>query len=294
MPLLVDTKVSDLLNSDAPIHTVGKKESVKKIYNILTEQKILSVPVYDNKSGKYKTFIDILDLLVYSVEVIGDDAIAAGYETFSSHEKFVASCAELADRSHRNPFIGIDENSPLELAIERMNKNKVHRLATLNSAGELCDLISQSEIVRFLSSHLDEFPVSTKTVEELSLGYREVISVPLNKTAFYAFEQIVKHKISGIGITNDDGLLIGNLSASDLKKFGYDNYLLSNMFLPLHKFLVLDKDNEMLPPILTVKPSNTVGEVIQEFCKHRVHRLYVLDGSEQKGVITLGDILSLF
>lgn len=119
--------------------------------------------------------------------------------------------------SKRNPFIAISDNAPLSRAILRLNNTGAHRLATMNSAGELSDLLSQSEIVRYLSDHLDELEFTKSTVEELSLGYRKVVTVPMNKSAFYAFEQIVRNQVSGIGITNEDGEIVANLSASDLK-----------------------------------------------------------------------------
>jgi len=217
-PLLNRWKVSDLCDSNSPIYTVGKKAAIKEVFQLLTDKKILSVPIYDNRAGKYKTFVDILDLLVYIVKIVGNDSIGSGYETISSHPKFTANCAELADGSHRNPFVPIDQSMSLATAIERMNKNKVHRLAVVNASGELSDLFSQSDVLRFFSQHLTSLPFDTsKTVGELSLGYREVITVPMGRTVFYAFEEIIKHSISGIGVTNEDGTLIANLSASDLK-----------------------------------------------------------------------------
>lgn len=121
------------------------------------------------------------------------------------------------DTSHRNPFVAISEDAPIKLAIDRMRKKKAHRLASMNSAGELRDLLSQSGIVRFLGKHLEELPFASKTIEELSLGYRDVVTVSIKKHAFHAFQEMVKHKIGGIGITNEDGILVANLSASDLK-----------------------------------------------------------------------------
>lgn len=87
----------------------------------------------------------------------------------------------------------------------------------MNSAGELSDLLSQSAIIRYLCKNLNEFSFANTTIEELSLGFRDVISVPMTKSAFYAFEQIVRNQVTGIGITNEDGEIVANLSASDLK-----------------------------------------------------------------------------
>jgi len=97
-PLLNRWKVSDLCDSNSPIYTVGKKAAIKEVFQLLTDKKILSVPIYDNRAGKYKTFVDILDILVYIVKIVGNDSIGSGYETISSHPKFTANCAELAGK----------------------------------------------------------------------------------------------------------------------------------------------------------------------------------------------------
>ena len=66
------------------------------------------------------------------------------------------------------------------------------------------------------------------------------------------------------------------------------------MFMTLDKFLVLDNESDEIPQLISAKPSDTVGQVIQQFAKHKVHRLYVKDGTTTKGVITLSDVLALF
>lgn len=66
------------------------------------------------------------------------------------------------------------------------------------------------------------------------------------------------------------------------------------MFLTLDKFLVLGSDSNEIRTLLSVKPSDTVGDVMKIFAEKKVHRLYIKDGTTTKGVITLSDILGLF
>jgi len=123
------------------------------------------------------------------------------------------------DASTRNPFIAVDKSISIGHAINRMNINGVHRIAAVDSDGSLQDLITQSLIIKFLTSHLDEIPFAAKTVDELKLGYRDVITVGQDKSCFFGFQTIVENKVSGVGVTDEDGKIIGNLSASDIKVF---------------------------------------------------------------------------
>merc|ERR1712130_235620 len=276
-----------------PMYTIGKNQSIKDIFEVLTENRILSVPIFDK--GKYTRFIDMLDLLVYSIQVIGEDAIRSGYETFKSHQGFVASCKELADGSHRNPWMAVDIKSSVQHAIDLMNKGHLHRLAVVNPDGELSDILTQSSIIRYLYNNVDDLPNADQTLEELKLGTSSVHTVPMDRSAYHAFKQIIELNVSGLGVTGSDGKLVANISASDIKKFGYDNYLLSNMFLTLDKFLVLDKENGAeIPPVITVTSNDTLRTLLKRFSETRVHRLYIKDGDELKGVVAMGDVLTLF
>jgi len=264
-----------------------------EIFEVLTENRILSVPIFEK--GKYTRFIDMLDLLVYSINVIGEDAIRSGYETFKSHSGFVASCKELADASHRNPFVAIDLLASVQHAINRMTSGSLHRMAVLDSDGQLSDILTQSSIIRYLYNNVDQLDNADKSLEELKVGRENVHTVPMDRSAYHAFKQMIELGVSGLGVTDSDGKLVANISATDIKKFGYDNYLLSNMFLTLDKFLVLDKESGAeVPPVITVSSSDTLRTLLQRFSETRVHRLYIQDGEEHKGVISMGDVLSLF
>lgn len=70
---------------------------------------------------------------------------------------------------------------------------------------------------------------------------------------------------------------------------------MSNVFLSLEKFLVLGKESNEIPKVLSVKPTDTFAKVLETLKETKVHRLYILDDDNTpKGVITLGDVLRLF
>lgn len=56
-----------------------------------------------------------------------------------------------------------------------------------------------------------------KTVEELKLGNREVISMSVNAQAIQAFYLMHVNKVSAVAIVDEKGTLVANLSASDIR-----------------------------------------------------------------------------
>ena len=72
---------------------------------LLVDNGVLSVPVFDNKAGRYTKFLDILDILTFVVTDLGKDVIKSGYETFASNPVFATQCKKVAGTfgSHRSP-----------------------------------------------------------------------------------------------------------------------------------------------------------------------------------------------
>jgi CBS domain-containing protein len=87
--------------------------------------------------------------------------------------------------------------------------------------GELYGILSQSKVVRFFSRHMGEFDFGTLPISNLNLGIRfkkaRLISYSIRKvqtiggdsTVFDALKKIREAKVSGLGIVNDEGKLIG-------------------------------------------------------------------------------------
>ena len=68
-----------------------------------------------------------------------------------------------------------------------------------------------------------------------------------------AFKAMHKHGISAVGVVDDNGLLVGNISNTDLKVIGHNASLMSHLYLPITEFLDLLPKNEVISgPIAVV------------------------------------------
>lgn len=63
---------------------------------LLIDNGVLSVPVFDNKTGRYTKFVDILDILTFVMKELGKDVMKTGYETVASNPVFAAQCKSVA------------------------------------------------------------------------------------------------------------------------------------------------------------------------------------------------------
>lgn len=179
-----------------------------------------------------------------------------------------------------------------------------HRYAVTDSAGKVLSILSQSQLVRSLLPYIQGTELATKTVSELRLGYKPVLSISVDAPASQAFKKMQASKVTGLAVLDSaTSKLVGSISASDLKEIGSDASLFERVLLPVGEFWAETlkkskrRDSRATSPsarrqVYLVTPQDTIGTVFDKFSSTRVHRLFVVDDSSKPlGVISLSDII---
>lgn len=124
-----------------------------------------------NIKAKYTAFIDLFDILTYVVEVL-NLPVESSEDWVVSSQFTTTSCLTLVGRSPRSSWTLIGEEAPLQAAINALQH--AHRLAVVDSVGNLVSVLSQSRVVRWLASRSEWVmgEIATMTVDDLGLGYR--------------------------------------------------------------------------------------------------------------------------
>lgn len=188
----------------------------------------------------------------------------------------------------------VDQRAPVTNAIDLMIKWRVHRVPVVDTDGELLTVITQSHIARLIYKWLARFEqLADSTVEQLKLGYGEVITAQENEQAIAAFRLIHERAVSAVGVVDSEGKLVGNVSASDLKVIGYDGKLLAHLFVPISDFVKITRPEGV--SAITVSPSSSFSQVLDKLVSNHIHRVYVVDEQRKPiGVISLLEILQAF
>jgi len=116
--------------------------------------------------------------------------------------------------------MGVDSVASLRAVIDLIVHYKVHRIPIVDSDGELQSVLSQSQVAQYLVQYMDLFDWTKKTVDELKLGYRQVVVVPNNMVTKDAFKVMRDTGVSGVGVVDGNQKLVGVLSTSDLRYVG--------------------------------------------------------------------------
>lgn len=144
-----------------------------------------------------------------------------------------------------------------------------------------------------------------KTVAEIMT--RELIVVTPATPLKEAIQILAERHISGLPVVNDQGVLVGVISESDLmwQETGADPppYVMvldSIIYLQnphkyeqeIHKALGQTVGEVMTSHVTTIKPDKSLQEAAQALQQKQIHRLPVLDDAGKLiGILTRGDII---
>jgi 5'-AMP-activated protein kinase regulatory gamma subunit len=207
------------------------------------------------------------------------------------------TCGELINRSQRDTYLQVSEDASLDTAISVMAQFKAYRVPVVSGEdNDLMGVLSQSLIVKFLAEHMDRFPdLDKKTIKELNIGFRTVISVNKENSVKDTLLQIRDNRVGGIAVVDNSNKLVGTISASDLKSIGFGADFLGAMYMPISWLLSQTPRQKDRPYPLVLKPDVTIAQVLKTFDETKVHRLFIVNEDMiLQGVVTLTDVLQMF
>jgi CBS domain-containing protein len=113
-----------------------------------------------------------------------------------------------------------------------------------------------------------------------------VITVPPNEDVVFAFEKLMKYKISSLPVVDEDGILVGIVTATDL---GH-NLILDKYELGTTVNKVMVKD------VICIKSEDNLSTAVKKMNQYGadegiVNQLIVVDNHKIKGIISDGDII---
>jgi len=289
-----------VLKSDTPLI-----EAVK----VLSRNHVLSAPVRDvtqpdsaTWSDKYLGMLDVVGVVFYMLETLlpeGKEPVDFESE-MENHEAFKKLTVKDATTMSRfAPFVPVelDTGSLLDPML-LCGLHAIRRVPVVKSAGDIHNIVTQSALVQTLSANLDQkrfHPVSKKTLKELNLGDpKKVLSVKSSAKLKDAFDIIRDADVSAVPVLDESGVVIGNISARDVRYIVGSAKLYKLLKMPISTYLEVVTDGRVHSAI-TCKPDATMEKVIRLLVENRIHRIYVTDDADKPvRVISLRDIITKF
>mmetsp|Transcript_32761 Transcript_32761/g.52744 ORF Transcript_32761/g.52744 Transcript_32761/m.52744 type:complete len:190 (+) Transcript_32761:462-1031(+) len=176
--------------------------------------------------------------------------------------------------------------------------SRVKRIPIIDEKGEIVNIISQSSVVRLLSTKLREekkLRIELSKITAADVCTPKVVSVHKDALASEVFKVMSDKNLSGIAVTDNMGTFLCSTQASDLKLY-LAKQDLNILRKPIRQFLAEVRQQELvdLLPNVSVKPKDTIATVIEKLAVVKMHRVFVAETAtalRPTGVVSISDVL---
>jgi len=289
--LLQSVLCESLQRKDYELVTVHPSETAINALKILADNKISSAPVFDAKRQVVIGTISVMDLAVWIVRTY---ALAKG-DKDPTHFDIKQLRLELSTPVREvlnwglDPFWPVPAKDSVLSLINNFMKWRVHRVPVIGEDRHITGSISQSDVLKFLYKYRDNLgSVMNKSLKELDAEQGGVVSVFDTEPLIKAFGAIVETQFTGLAVTDSQGRLVGNISASDLKGLTMENF--NQLNVPIRQFLSQTKKQP-----ICVRQNSTMGDVVAKLAENKVHRVFVVDDENKVlNVISMTSVMKAF
>jgi len=218
---------------------------------------------------------DVQDLVALSLAIL-DKEKESGKEDF-----FALTAGKVINFSKSDVLFPMSGELSLYHLVEEFTRG-IHRIPVMGENGEIINIVSQSSVVKFVASH--SVHIGHRTLDSLSLSHKKLVCLKSTQTAIEGYKLLNEKQVEAIPIVDEDGKIVGNLSASDLRGLSHD--LFTKIRLPVMEFISKQKE------VLTCKPNWTLKSVVEKLAETGVHRLWIIDDNKKPiGVVSLTDCI---
>jgi len=205
-------------------------------------------------------------------------------------------CVVLPNRSKRDPWQIIQEDSPISLAINKLSISGIHRLAVFDSSGQFTSILTQSRVARYISNRsleLGEF--GRIEIRNLPIISKNLKTINENERLINAFLTIYSHNVTGIAVVDEENKIVGNISLSDFKDIGFRVDQFPKLFIPISTYLKKKNEGRNVPKLVWAKDTTSLNDLLTQFRIDGVHRIYITEErGDPIGVVTMTDVMVLF
>ncbi|KAI1317049.1 cell separation during budding [Mortierella claussenii] len=286
--------------------SIDANASVEDACEVLFKRGISSAPVYDAQRKAYVGMFDYSDLMTYILLALKKMDVPVEDQTMSMQDLIQKTSTSqnvpvklASDLSGKDPFCTVMAETRLGAVVTDFGTG-IHRVAVMDSTGKMVGILSQSSTLDYLMRHLSEFsqlqPVMQQTLQQTGLSGSKVLSVNGEAQVLEALIIMSKHSVSSLAVLDDQGVLLGNISMTDIQHIMKD---LRTSWLWLSCFQFVSKvrmsrgveTGEDQYPVLDVNSKSTFGYTLSKLQATKVHRLWVVnDLGLVVGVVSLTDV----
>lgn len=195
-----------------------------------------------------------------------------------------------------NDILFLHDDISIISCLKSLYEKHTREAVLLDKDNNVSGYVTQTDIVRTLSKHMHLLDsITNKSLEDIGFQLKDVLTVSASQKAIDAFKLIKDNRVSAVGVVDNDGVLIGNISASDIKMIEQDARHLSRLFNTVEVFLIkCQQFNKVDGEVVTCSMDHKFSSTIQKLTDRKIHRIYVVDKMKKPiGVLSVSDLFTL-
>jgi CBS-domain-containing membrane protein len=275
----------------------------------LSKHEIHAAPVRDQATKKILGWLTQFDLVSFVVRHYADGKdILEADKVWAQYKRAMQKLEHKGQKVGKTPIRNVVENweapyNKLHVVSPQMKLWQVldeyfapgfHRVAVGEDENNLRDIISQSDIIKFIAMHLDDLQnLGDQPIQELLQGKfisHNFAPMRMDTDAIHAFYLMATRRVAAVPVLDDESRVVAVVSGADIKRIHSKNFAV--LLQPLIQFLT-SNPAQILPPVLS-KPDSKLRTIIQQLAIFRIHQVFIVDdASKAVGVVTLQNVMRL-
>eukprot|EP00732_Lithocolla_globosa_P001002 Lithocolla_globosa_v1_NODE_418_length_4113_cov_48.143420.p2 type:complete len:375 gc:universal NODE_418_length_4113_cov_48.143420:2860-3984(+) len=300
---LIHTPISSI--SVGQVYFVNKFDQASLAFQDLMAMGFLSFPVLQKTGHAWCGFVTIEDVVHFYLDHLPPKQEPSAEFSFPT-EKTVYDIMS-PQRTFPTTSHPLSPRYSILFALELFVKEKnLKRVAIIDPERKVVGLLTQSKVVRFLNDHFYELgTIKDLPIHVIKRNMRPIVSISSSDTALEGFQLARQRGITGVGIVNSVGELIGHLSYRDMRVLGRKGQFFQLLQLPVMEYLSYlypkvasreipegSEDVDKRQRIVTVTLYDTFETALRRLVENNVHQAYIVDETDRPlGVVDCHDIL---
>ncbi|XP_075789071.1 5'-AMP-activated protein kinase subunit gamma-3 isoform X2 [Pelodiscus sinensis] len=263
---------------------------MKKAFLALVANGVRAAPLWDSERQCFVGMLTITDFINILQRYYRSPLV----QIYELEEHKIETWREVYLHGCLKPLVSISPNDSLFDAVYFLIKNKIHRLPVIEpGSGNVLHILTHKRILKFLHIFGATLPKPSclqRTIQELGVGtFRDVAMVLETAPVHTALEIFVDRRVSALPVVNAAGQVVGLYSRFDVIHLAAQK---TYNHLDMSVREALARRSLCLEGVLTCRPHETLGTVIDRIAKEQVHRLVLVDEQNfPRGILSLSDIL---
>jgi len=275
------------------IITVKESDSVQTTLNLMHQENIRSVGVCSDNNESLLGLVSVFDIMTLIFFSAFDPSENPKPISAKPLEKRIGDIVSVFHEDTERVW-EFDEKQPISVLFDILAQG--YHQAVINTDEGKKKLLSQYDLVKFFCDKKYTFEEQSKTLQELGYGKAskpfevKCTSVDSSCSTLHCFRKMEAEQYPALPVVDSKtGAIIATISASDVRGITMEN--LNDALKPVLEFL--ENMHGTVPPPLTCKVTETLGEVMNRLIetKHR-HIWVVNDEGKHIDSVSLTDVIS--